>query len=650
MKENILIVEDEFIVANDLRFKLIKAGYTVCGIAATVNEAKELIEKNKPTWVLLDIFLQDGSMGTELGSYLTERNLGFIYISANTNQSVLEKAKSTQPYGFLVKPFRERDLLIMLDIASKKHQNNLQLNAQRELVWRRGLQNIAESSASAASRIDRIPGAFQTFIPFDYMKIEYGDRRDNGALQLNFVRVGFEEYQVLTNSELQSAMGLNAGDIAKFRNRIPQSRRDIILNGIDYKKSLLDDVWEKQLSNFYELGSRLTKHITSPGSDPVLLSFYSRSSASYSDEQLHLLQKTEKELVALFTDLKKPATAVTDFQKNQAPVQKQIKKENSKNSNFEGIIGNSPVLLRVLDRINMVAPSATSVLITGESGTGKERIAKCIHALSLRNNKPLVIVNCGALPFELIESELFGHEKGAFTGAAEKRIGKFEAADGGTIFLDEIGELPLEAQVKLLRVTQEMEFERVGNSKTTKVDVRIIAATNKNLEKEVSQGRFRLDLYYRLNVFPVELPPLRERKDDILLLAQSFIEKFAGRIGKRIVGMTPEVIKTFENYNWPGNIRELEHVIERSVLTASGEIITNVNLNSGIWQVENSASANRQKTFEENEADHIISVLRSCQGKVGGPGGAAEVLGLPVSTLHSKIKKLGIKKEFEFGE
>jgi len=650
MKENVLIVEDEFIVANDLRFKLIKAGYTVCGIAATVSEAKELIEKSKPSWVLLDIFLQDGSMGTELGSYLTERNLGFIYISANTNQSVLEKAKSTQPYGFLVKPFRERDLLIMLDIASKKHQNNLQLNTQRESVWRRGLQNISESSASQAAKISLIPGAFQTFIPFDYMKIEFEDRKESGTLQWNFVRVGFDEYQILKNTELQSAMGLNASDIARFRSRASKARVDIIYNDIDYKKSLLDDIWEKQLSNFYELESRLTKKISISGSDPISLSFYSRNSTSYSDEQLALLQKTEKELFALLTEVKNPRIDAATGTKNIASVQREAKRDETKNNNFNGIIGKSPILLRVLDRINMVASSATSVLITGESGTGKELIAKCIHALSPRKSKPLVIVNCGALPFELIESELFGHEKGAFTGAAEKRIGKFEAADGGTIFLDEIGELPLEAQVKLLRVTQEMEFERVGSSKTTKVDVRIIAATNKNLEKEVSQGRFRLDLYYRLNVFPIELPALRDRREDIVPLANSFIEKFASKISKRISGMSPDVIKTLESYNWPGNIRELEHVIERSVLTSSEETISKVSLNSGIWQLENSAPANRQKTFEENEADHIISVLKSCQGKVGGPGGAAEILGLPVSTLHSKIKKLGIKKEFEFGE
>jgi len=648
MKENILIVEDEFIVATDLRFKLIKAGYTVCGIAATVDEAKELIEEKKPTWVLLDIFLQDESYGTDLGAFLTERNIGFIYVSANTNQSVLEKAKATQPYGFLVKPFRMRDLLIMLDIASKKHQNNIQLNVQRELVWRQQLKNISESPIAVDAKLLRIPGAFQSFIPFDYMKIELLNKKDSGITQFSFIRVGFDEYQILKNTELQLAMGLSANDIAKFRPTVPAHIHDGILNRMDYKKSLLNDLWEKQLSNFYSLQSKLIKNFWVGTPDRISLSFYSRNEVAYSDDQLLLLRKTDKEIIELLAQLKGPGTHVAGRVSTKLS-EKRVETEIIENKKFDGILGKSPSLLHVLDRINMVATSATSVLITGESGTGKERIAKCIHNLSPRNSKPLVIVNCAALPYELIESELFGHEKGSFTGAIDKRIGKFEAADGGTIFLDEIGELPIEAQVKLLRVTQEMEFERVGSSKTTKVNVRIIAATNKNLEREVSQGRFRLDLYYRLNVFPIELPPLRERQEDINLLAQSFITRYAEKTGKSVKGMSAEVLKSLYLYSWPGNIRELEHVIERAVLTTQGEIINEMKLTSNILHVQNRISDTKQKTFEENEADHIINILRSCQGKVGGPGGAAEILGLPVSTLHSKIKKLGIKKEFESG-
>lgn len=648
MKENVLIVEDEFIVANDLRFKLLKAGYTVCGIAATVDEAKELIEKSKPTWVLLDIFLQDGSMGTDLAYHLTEKNIGFIYISANTNQSVLEKAKATQPYAFLVKPFRERDLMIMLDIASQKHQNNLQLNAQRELVWRRQLQNIIEATVDIETKISRIPGAFQSFVPFDFMKIDMVNKRENGTIQYSFARTGFDEYQIFKNSELQSAMGLSQNEISKNKTKFAGIKEDVLLNGIDYKRSLLEDLGEKQLSSFYSLASKISKSISMPNLEPVMLTFYSRNETSYSDGMVRLLSKTENELGQLLSQIRDPKTQLPALTQAKASIKTDKLDDNAYNDKFDGIIGKSPALLKVLDRINMVAASTTSVLITGESGTGKERIAQCLHKLSPRKSKPLVVVNCGALPFDLIESELFGHEKGAFTGAAEKRIGKFESADGGTIFLDEIGELPLEAQVKLLRVTQEMEFERVGSSKTTRVDVRIIAATNKNLEREVSQGRFRLDLYYRLNVFPIELPALRDRKDDIPLLAQSFAKKYAIRMGKPFMGIEQNVMKQLIDYKWPGNVRELEHVMERSLLSSLVGKINEVNLNNGIWKLESTSIETKQKTLEENEADHIISVLKSCHGRIGGAGGAAEILGLPVSTLHSKIKKLGIKKEFDF--
>jgi len=647
MKENVLIVEDEFIVANDLRLKLLKAGYTVCGIAATVSEAKELIEQTKPTWVLLDIFLQDGSMGTDLALYLREKNIGFIYISANTNQSVLEKAKATQPYAFIVKPFRERDLLIMLDIASQKHQANLQLNIQKELVWKGKLQNIIDAPVDIETRIQRIPAAFRTFLPFDYMKIDLLNKRESGTIQFGFVRIGFEEYQIFRGVEIQSAMGLSSQEMSRFRLRFPENKADQILNGIDYKKSLMEDLWEKQLSNFYSLESRMLKRVILPDFETVFVTFYSKNEASYSSDQLNLLEKTEKELAQLFGQLREPATRPQTPRPAYKNLTRDIQGQNNEEGKFDGIIGKSPGLLRVLDRINMVAGSTTSVLITGESGTGKERVAQCLHKLSNRRLKPLVIVNCAALPFDLVESELFGHEKGAFTGALERRIGKFETADGGTIFLDEIGELPLEAQVKLLRVTQEMEFERVGSSRTTKVDVRIIAATNKNLEMEVSQGRFRLDLYYRLNVFPIELPPLRDRKQDIQLLAETFIERYAQRMGRQIHGMSGEVINRLNDYSWPGNIRELEHVIERSVLTNFGETITEVSLHNKLWKIEENSINTRRKTLEENEADHIISVLKSCHGKVGGPGGAAEILGLPVSTLHSKMRKLGIKKGFD---
>jgi len=293
--------------------------------------------------------------------------------------------------------------------------------------------------------------------------------------------------------------------------------------------------------------------------------------------------------------------------------------------------------LTVFDHLSLVAPSDTSVLILGESGTGKERIATSIHQLSPRKRKPLIRVNCATLPANLIESELFGHEKGSFTGATDKRIGRFEQADGGTIFLDEIGEMPVELQVKLLRVLQEKEIERIGGQSSIKINVRIIAATNRNLEKEVAEGRFRLDLYYRLNVFPLLLPPLRDRKEDIPALVQHFIRQYNQKTGKKITGLSAQALSSLLGYHWPGNIRELEHLIERSVLLTKGSLIEDiVLLNTGQTAVP--PEEQRIKTIDENERDHIIAVLKKCNGRIWGAGGAAEVLSVPPTTLNSKKK------------
>jgi len=304
-----------------------------------------------------------------------------------------------------------------------------------------------------------------------------------------------------------------------------------------------------------------------------------------------------------------------------------------------GIIGHSPKLLVLLEKIRVVAPSSSTVLITGESGTGKEKIAQSIHQYSAYSTMPMVTVNCATLPPALIESELFGHEKGAFTGAGSKRIGKFEQANRSTLFLDEIGELPLDAQVKLLRVLQEKEIERLGGNETKKIDVRVIAATNRNLEKEVAEGRFRLDLYYRLNIFPLEVPSLRDRKEDIEELASYFLKKYS----QRVISIAPKAMEQLKQYNWPGNIRELEHLIERSALMTSGQEINSFEITMMDDHLRND---NRIKTMEEMEREHILHALKACNGKVFGPGGAAEVLNLPPTTLYSKMKKLGIKQGY----
>jgi two-component system response regulator HydG len=455
MKARILIVEDQFIEANNLKLILRKAGYWVCSIARSVPEALEIVDLENPELVLLDIQLQGPLTGIDLAGILKDKNIAFVFLSANSNRQTLDAAKGTKPYGFLVKPFREKDVLVMLDVAWYLHQQN------RELI-----------------------------------------------------------------------------------------------------------------------GNQLS---TRPS---------------------HLPSSTE----------------------------------------FQQIIGRSKNFIEVLDHVKIVGPSDTSVLILGESGTGKELIAQAIHHISARKAKPMVVVNCAALPAGLIESELFGHEKGSFTGAIEKRVGKFEQADGGSIFLDEIGELPPDLQMKFLRVLQEKEIEAVGGKKR-KINVRVIAATNRNLEEEMAAGRFRMDLYYRLNVFPISLPPLRERKEDILLLANHFLNLYAQKENKTITGLADHVIQSMLDYTWPGNIRELENLMERSVLLAGGRVVNNLQLPVNQKKEIFSEVGGPWKTMIENERDHILAALEKCDWKIYGQGGAAELLDINGSTLHSRMKKLGIEKK-----
>jgi DNA-binding NtrC family response regulator len=455
LKSKILIVEDQFIEAKSLNVILTNAGYSTCTIARSVTAALSIIEKENPDLVLVDIFLQGEGTGIDLGKILNEKNIAFVYLSANSNRQILEAAKPTKPYGFMVKPFRAKDVLIMLDVALYLHKNR------------------------PAEEIDTHP---------------------------------------------------------------------------------------------------------SQKSAPVVL-----------------------------------------------------------RPEFGYLIGKSPKFLAALEKAEMVGPTETSVLILGESGTGKELIAHTIHKVSSRKYKPFVVVNCGAIPGNLVESDLFGHEKGSFTGATTKRKGKFELADGGTIFLDEVGELPLELQVKFLRVLQEREIEPVGG-KPTKINVRILAATNKDLEEEVAAGRFRIDLYYRLNVFPLIMPALRERREDIPLLANYFLKKYNSE-DKPPPVLSAEATDMLMRYNWPGNIRELENSIQRNIVLAKSNVIEAIEMpNPKIAGIANQHGNERLKTMKENERDHILAVLESCNWKISGRGGAADILDINVNTLNSRMKKLGIKK------
>jgi DNA-binding NtrC family response regulator len=453
MNIRILIVEDEFIEANNLKIILKKAGYMVCKIARSVIEGLKVIETEKPDLVLLDIRLKGDLTGIDFAEILRKKNIAFVFLSGNSNRQFLDAAKATRPYGFLVKPFREKDVLVMLDVAWNLHRQNH--------------ESVSQAKRSA--------------------------------------------------------------------NLLPANE-------------------------------------------------------------------------------------------------------------FKEIISSGEGMLDVLNNVKIVGASDIAVLILGESGTGKELIAQSIHRISSRKLKPFVAVNCAALPANLIESELFGYEKGAFTGATDRRTGKFEQGNEGTVFLDEIGELPLELQVKLLRVLQEKEIEPIGGQKK-KLDVRIIAATNRNLEEEISMHRFRLDLYYRLNVFPITLPPLRERKEDIVSLANHFVTIYARKENKTITGIADHVLSAMLNYDWPGNIRELENMMARSVLLANGPIINSLKL-PGQSQVVSAVLQERIKSMIENERDHILHALERCSWKIYGQGGAAEILELNPSTLNSRMKKLGIEKNY----
>src|ERR1700756_2967321 len=317
------------------------------------------------------------------------------------------------------------------------------------------------------------------------------------------------------------------------------------------------------------------------------------------------------------------------------------KEEDREEQVFEGIVGRSVALQRALQEVQVVAPTDCGVLILGETGTGKELIARAIHNLSARRDRPLIKLNCAAIPSGLLESELFGHERGAFTGAIMRKAGRFEIADKGTLFLDEVGDIPLELQPKLLRVLQEHEFERLGSTHTQKVDVRVVAATHRDLKQMVGEGEFRSDLYYRLHVFPLSVPPLRERREDIPLLVRHFVDEYARRMRRRIENIPPQAMEALTSYSWPGNVRELQNFIERAVILSPGNVLRPplAELKQATIQEESSPHL---ATLEEMEREHVLRAVRASNWKIGGPKGAAARLGMKRTTLAYRIRKLNI--------
>ena len=451
------------------------------------------------------------------------------------------------------------------------------------------------------------------------------------------------------HESVQSMLERKASDlqIEPLQARIPISKHHmsaIIDSGKPYvcsdvetqRRFLRDDDFLK-----YGIHSYVALPLMKHGELIGVVDFLSLKTRSFTETEVQLLQDVSDMVsIAVSNAL---AYEQINVLKEQLQIENRVLRDDQR-SIYEEIVGSSTSLQKVLIAIDKVARTDSTVLVTGETGTGKELVAHAIHRRSPRSNRALVKVNCAALPAELIASELFGHEKGAFTGALNQRVGRFEAANGGTIFLDEIGELTSEMQISLLRVLQEKEFERVGGNRTIRSDVRVIAATNRNLEREVADGRFRMDLYYRLNVFPVHVPSLRERSDDIPILVDYFAARLASRMGKRIREIDKQTLDAMQRYLWPGNIRELQNVIERGVILADGEVFRlepgtlTQGFPSGLSTSSDSAASQGDQKAE------IEAVLRDTRGRISGPDGAAARLGLPASTLESRIRALRINK------
>ncbi|KAA5532342.1 response regulator [Taibaiella lutea] len=643
-KDKILIVEDQFVEANHLRIMLKNAEYEVQSIARSVAEAKKAITVQKPDMVLLDIQLVGKETGIDLAKYLRQENIGFIYLSANSNEEILNAAKETHPLGFLVKPFREKDLLVTLEIAKYHQEHGLESSLRKETFFQKQLKELEFHSRNRNESMFKIIQSLQSLLPYDFAIAV--PKNNNNKIQdvIGFLRIGFNEYQTIGFDAFQMITNLKTHELQSYFENVIADKGVMLYNGKDFQSICKVSGMKNAVAKYFDMASNLTLPVPLPGSGQTtfFFTFFSRKAFGFNEEHVHLCERLQYPLVNAIGNLLKDIASAPLLKSDAASAH-----HPEITDGFNGIIGRSAPLLKVFDYITQVASADTTVLITGESGTGKERIAESIHEMSGRKNGPMIKLNCAALPSNLIESELFGHEKGSFTGATERRVGRFEQANNGTLFLDEIGEMGLDMQSKLLRVLQEKEMERVGGSVSIKVNVRIIAATNRNLEKEVAEGRFRLDLYYRINVFPIQLPPLRDRKEDLILLVRHFIKQYNKRTGKDIKHVSDTALQSLMAYHWPGNIRELENLIERSILLSKSDVIEDIplpaikdiktKLQDEDWYV---------KTIEENEREHILAVLNKCMGRIRGSGGAAEILGVPPTTLASKMKKLGIKRAF----
>jgi DNA-binding NtrC family response regulator len=640
MSLKVLIVEDQFLEARSLSVMLSNAGHTVHGIAKSVANAAAIIQKSRPDIVLVDIYLKGDGNGIDLARRLDQQSIPFVYISANSNASILEQAIATKPYGFLVKPFSEREIVVALNIAKFLYQDRREF-LSRQRTWLRSLlKNIVLAEDTKGEKALSIIRTLTSFLPFDFIMIDTDLHDESGSAVFRYQRKGFDEYVQYDDPNSEDHCDISTADLKATRRKNRESRTAYFLNTEDLLKHSTDDPVQEKIIQIKHFKAKLWLPFLNAGEVEMAMVFYRSNEERYTADHLGLILSVQDLLAEVVKGVRVSQSASGFLKKpsgSKAPNQ-QLKPR------IEGIIGQSPKMLEALDKVLQVAPYDNTVLILGETGVGKEGLVKAIHRLSSRNVKPLIKVNCAAIPVSLVESELFGHEKGAFTGALERRIGKFEQANGGTLFLDEIGELPMEIQTKLLRAIQEKEIERVGGRNIMQVDVRIITATSRNLLNEIANGRFRLDLYYRINVYPIKLAPLRERREDISVLAAYFLQMYGSSINRGALTIASAAMKQLEEYSWPGNIRELQHLIERHVLECRTGLIEWFEMPEEIPMLNRLNNTGGEIVpFAVMDREHILTALRKCNGKISGKNGAAELLRLHPSTLSSKIKRLGIQ-------
>ncbi|QKZ13845.1 sigma 54-interacting transcriptional regulator [Spirosoma sp. KUDC1026] len=828
---SLLIVEDEFLIANDLRRILTKGGYQIGGIAGSVDEAKEQVASQRPDIVLLDIFLDGHETGIDLAHWLSKQAIPFVFLSANLTDGLLEEAKVTQPFGFLTKPFREKDVLSTLEIARYRHAHSEEAKLRQQQSIRIAVNNASINIQDREQFCLAIADQINRFVPFSFFTLQIGlpdessfywlmlekagsafkkvnlaallqnesdesllNKLDQEApdrlgeqtgvfsgsafdqlcqtyvtaracrdkfnvrslalfpipLKRNAITTimlsstqadGFSErdYQtvnlicpqialtldnLLAYEELDTRRQIKAIELAianafrseasmsailvqvaqsinellpvdllaLYRIKVPQPAGADTLctvqksrgrfeplesHSLPLSSTISPSSWEAALAGMQTCLTKPTLNVgfqfSQQAADNVIGELYRRELGLQSFMYVPIF-RGEQPVASLILASKAPyAFTYNDLHTLQdISVQMSLALENvfaferikmlserleqektylveeiKTSHNFGEIIGDSPAMQVVFTNISQVAPTNATVLILGETGTGKELVARAVHTLSSRKDRTIIKINCAVLPAQLIESELFGHERGSFTGATEKRIGKFELASGGTLFLDEIGELPLELQAKLLRAIQEKEIERIGGKGPIRIDVRIIAATNRNVQQEVAEGRFRSDLYYRLNVFPIVVPPLRERTDDIQPLTLHFLRRISKKLGKPLTGVTNDTMHQLLAYTWPGNIRELEHVLERAAILSRSNTLELAEPLRSIPITDSPVAAGQSveciQPIDDIMRAAILAALSKSGGRIRGRGGAAELLNLKPTTLEARMKKLQIQ-------